>query len=155
MECECYDHNFPSLRNSNLQTSDIILPSRFLRHSSNLHFAYNHLFHLSLLWSFTCLMISYQVVRFYGYGLCLWYSDWYSVIYLYRKHCLILQYKYLATSACILQFNIDQVHSSHLLCDFFGTPILCLVRTSTWNLHKYLLSLSSNRTPWRGRCNFL
>ena len=65
----------------------------------------------------------------------------FPTIYLYQKHHLISQYKYLATSTCILQFNIDQVHSSHLLCDFFGTPFLCLVRTSTQNLCKYLLSL--------------
>ena len=37
-----------------------------------------------------------------------WYSDWYSIIYLYWKHRLILQYKYLATSTCILQFNINK-----------------------------------------------
>ena len=100
-------------------------------------------------------MISYWVVRFYNYSLCLWYSDWYSIIYLYQKHCLISQYKYLATSTCILQFNIDQVHSSHLLCEFSRIPILCLVGTSVWNLCRYLLPLPWNRTPWQGKVQLL
>ena len=118
-------------------------------------FCIHHLFHLSLLQFLTRLMISYWVVRFYGYGLCLWYSDWYSIIYLYRKHRLISQYKYLVTSTGILQFNIDQVHSSHLLCEFSRIPILCFVGTSIRNLCKYLFPLPWNRTPWQGKAQLL
>ena len=53
--------------------------------------------------------------------------------------------------------GIPQNLRMHLLlisCDFFGTPIICLVGTTTRNLCKYSAS-AWNRTPWWGKAQLL